>query len=119
MPKGMGVLFTGSEGWVHVRRGAIDARPKSLLRHKIGPGGVHLYRSEDHKQNFIDCVRTRARTITPAAVAHRSIAVAHLGAIAIRLGRPIRWDPRTETFPGGDPAAERLLFRPMRGPWHL
>jgi hypothetical protein len=40
----------------------------------------------------------------------------HLGNIATRLGRSLRWDPEHETI-AGDPAASRLLARPYRRPW--
>ncbi|NUO81871.1 Gfo/Idh/MocA family oxidoreductase, partial [candidate division KSB1 bacterium] len=72
-PKGMGVQFIGEHGWVYVDRSGIDAEPKSLLTSIIGPNEIQLYKSNDHHQNFLDCVRTRALTITPAEVAHHSI----------------------------------------------
>ncbi len=114
----MGVRFEGSEGWVYVNRGEIDSEPKSLLREKIKPHEIHLYNSRDHHQNFLDCVRTRRRTVAPAEVAHHSIMVAHLGLAAIKLGRKLEWDNATERFVN-DPQADRLLSRAMRSPWHL
>ncbi len=117
-PKGMGVQFEGSEGWIWVDRSGIDASPKSLLTSKIGPTEIHLYRSDDHHQNFLDCVRTRQQTITPVEIAHRSIMIAHLGLIAMKLGRKVQWDPVAEQFVN-DPDADRMLVRPMRSPWHL
>jgi hypothetical protein len=42
----------------------------------------------------------------------------NLAKIAVQLGRPLRYDPATETFPG-DEAANRLARQPMRAPWHL
>lgn len=117
-PKGMGVLFEGSDGWIWVDREGFDASPKSLLTSAIGPNEIHLYRSDDHHQNFLDCVRSRKETIAPARVAHRSIMVGHLGLIAMKLGRKIQWDPAAERFVN-DPDADRLLARPMRSPWHL
>ncbi len=66
----------------------------------------------------MDCVRSRAVTIAPAEVAHRSASVGHLGVIAIATGRTIKWDPDTETIIG-DPGAERLLSRAYRAPYQL
>jgi predicted dehydrogenase len=117
-PRGMGVQFEGTEGWIWVDREGFDASPRTLLTSVIGPDEIHLYRSDDHHQNFLDCVRTRAETVTPARVAHRSIMIGHLGLIAMKLGRKMRWDPVAERFPD-DPEADRLLSRPMRSPWHL
>lgn len=117
-PKGMGVQFMGSEGWIWVDRGGFDASDPKLLTSVIAPDEIHLYRSDDHHENFLECVRTRQKTVTPAEVAHRSIMIGHLGIIAMKLGRKVRWDPAAERFPD-DPEANRLLGRPMRGPWHL
>ncbi|GAF79260.1 unnamed protein product, partial [marine sediment metagenome] len=74
--------FEGSEGWVFVTRGKIDAEPKSLLEEKIGPDEIHLYKSRDHKQNFLDCIKSRKDPIASAEVGHRSSSVCHLGNIA-------------------------------------
>jgi hypothetical protein len=118
-PKGMGTHFIGDKGWVFVSRGGrIDSHPKSLLTSVIKPGEIHLYKSDNHIQNFLDCVRSRSKTITPAGVAHHAIMVGHLGLIAMKLGRKVNWDPKKERFIN-DPDADRLLSRPMRSPWHL
>ena len=52
--------FIGSDGWIRLWRGGIDAEPKSLLTSKIGPNDVHLCHSSDHCQNFIDAVKSQA-----------------------------------------------------------
>ena len=113
-----GVTFEGSDGWIWVNRGAIDASPKSLLDSEIGPNEIHLYRSDDHFRNFIDCVLSRKEPIAPIETAHRSISIAHLGNISLRLGRDLQWDPEAERIVGDD-EANRMLSRPMRHPWSL
>jgi predicted dehydrogenase len=110
--------FEGSEGWVDVTRGKIDAEPKSLLTSKIGPDEIHLYDSNDHKQNFLDCIKSRKDTICTAEIGHRTSSVCHLGNIAMQLGRKLKWDPKAERFIG-DPAANNMLTRAMRAPWRL
>jgi predicted dehydrogenase len=112
-----GVKFVGEDGWVFTR-GDIEASPKSLLREAIRPDETRLYRSPGHAQNFIDCVRSRGETITPAEVAHRATSTALLGGIACRLGRRLEWDPERERFVG-DPEADRLLGGTMRPPWRV
>lgn len=115
----MGVTFEGTEGTVYANRGRIDADPKSLLDSEIGPDEIHLYASDDHFRNFIDCVLSRGPTAAPVEVAHRSITVCHLGNIALRLGRDrLRWDPDAERILGDDEAAA-MLSRPYREPWKL
>jgi len=113
-----GVTFEGSEGRVWVTRGAIDAHPKSLLESTTGPDEIHLYRSNNHFRNFIDCVLSRKEPIAPIETAHRSITIGHLGNISLRLGRDLKWDPVKEAIVG-DEEANRMLSRPMRPPWKI
>ena len=118
-----GTRFMGDAGWIQVSHGGIDARPKSLLREKFGPDDVRLYHTpvnhrQGHRRNFLDCVRTRREPITPIEVGHRSVTICHLGNIAMRLGRPIRWDPAREAILG-DPGANQMLDVSGREPYVL
>jgi predicted dehydrogenase len=113
-----GTKWIGEYGWVWVDRGGFESQPAGLVNDVIGPNETRLYRSRDHQQNFLDCVRSRALTIAPAEVAHRSASVGHLGVVAIETGRTITWDPATETIIG-DPEAERLLSRAYRKPYQV
>jgi predicted dehydrogenase len=113
-----GTKWIGEHGWVWVDRGGFESQPAHLVNEVVGPNETKLYHSRDHFQNFLDCIRSRALTIAPAEVAHRSASVGHLGVIAIETGRKIKWDPATETIIG-DPGAERLLSRAYRKPYQL
>ena len=110
--------FEGSDGWVFVTRGKIDAEPKSLLKEKIGPDEIHLYNSRDHKQNFLDCIKSRKDPIASAEIGHRSSTVCHLGNIAMLLGRKVKWDPKKERFIN-DKEADSMIAHSMRAPWRL
>lgn len=110
--------FEGSEGWVFVTRGKLDAEPKSLVTSTIAPDEIHLYSSNDHKQDFLDCIKTRKDPICSAEVGHRSSTICHLGNIAMLLDRPLKWDPQKEQFIGDD-EANRMRQRPARAPWCL
>ncbi len=114
--KANGILFTGTEGRVEVNRGYFRTWPDSIGREPIGPNEIHLYESRDHRQNWLDCIRTRRRPIADVEIGCRSVTVCHLGNIATWLGRPIRWDPEREEIIG-DPEASRWLDRPKRAPW--
>jgi predicted dehydrogenase len=103
-----GIRFEGSEGWVFVNRGVIDAYPKSLIR----ANDIRRYRKQIHWRNFLDCVRLRMDPMAPAEVGHRSANIAML------LGRKLNWDPMKEHFVN-DPVADRMTARSMRSPWHL
>lgn len=114
-----GVTWEGTEGKVFANRGTIETDPASLKDSVIAENEIHLYRSDDHFRNFIDCVIDRTPTAAPVEVAHRSITICHLGNIAMRLGRDrLKWDPRTERISGDDEAAA-MLHRPYRDPWVL
>jgi predicted dehydrogenase len=114
----MGTKWYGANGdWVHVDRGHFEASSPKIRDSKIEAGELRL-RSPGHQRNFIDCVKARDTTLTPAEVAHRSASIGHLSQIAMLTGRKIAWDPAKEQI-GGDPAAAALLGRAPRGPWAL
>jgi len=113
-----GVRFEGTDGWVYVRRGFIDAEPKSLLKSVIGPEEVHLYRSTEHKRNWVECMLSRRETVAPIENGHRSCTACLLGEIAMRTGRKLKWDAKAERFTN-DAGANSMLSRAMRPPWHL
>ena len=115
----MGVKWEGTDGWVSANRGTHDANPKPLLDSKIGEKEIHLYESDNHYRNFIDCVLSRKETVAPVETAHRSITICHLGNIAMRLGREkLKWDPVKEQIVD-DAEANKMLSRPYRGDWKL
>jgi predicted dehydrogenase len=113
-----GTKWIGERGWVWVDRGGFESQPAHLVNESIGPDEIRLIRSRDHQQNFLDSVRSRAETIAPAEIAHRSASVGHLAVIAMETGRTIKWDPIRETI-ADDPGAERLLARSYRKPYQL
>ena len=106
------------EGWLWVDRKGMDGEPKSILTSKIRPNDVQLPHSQGHQAQFIECVKTRRTTLTPADVALRSATPGYLGLISMRLGRRIHWDPVKQEIVE-DLEAARLMERPMRNPWHL
>lgn len=108
-----GIRFIGDEGWIHVQRYAIHAYPESLLKSPIRPEQTHLYFSNNHKRNFIDCIKTRKTTIAPVEVGHRSCSACILGYIAMQTGQILHWDPQKEVFLNSD-TGNRMLYRPER-----
>jgi predicted dehydrogenase len=113
---GQGILFEGDKGWIFVRRGFLDAHPKTVLSSKIRQNELILYKSEDHKANFIDCVKSRRLPAAPVEVGHLANTFCLLGEIAMNLNRKLNWDIEKERFIG-DLEANRLLATPMRDPW--
>lgn len=118
LPHGRGVCWYGENGWIFVSRSRLNASDPKLLREKIGPNEIRLYKSDSHIRNFIDCVKSRQETVTPAEIAHRSISVAFLGEIAMQTECKLKWDPERELIIDND-EANRYLTRSYRSPWQL
>jgi predicted dehydrogenase len=119
LPQGMGTTWYGDRGWVHTDRGnKLTASDPKILDEVIGENEIHLYKSENHWQNFIDSVRSGKQTIAPVEVAYRAVSVGLLGEIAMTTGQVIKWDPDKEVIID-NPRASRLLGRPYRQPWTL
>ena len=91
-----GNRFIGDKGWIFVSRERIEASDPKLLKEPLPKDATRLYVSNDHMGNFIDGIRTRKRPICDVEIGYRSVTVCHLGAIALRLGIPLDWDPAAE-----------------------
>ena len=117
---GFGMKFAGDKDDLIVNGGdsSISSKPDPKIFFEPASHEAALYESNDHRGNFLHCVRTRERPILDVAIGHRVTSVCILGNIAFILGRKLRWDPAKEEFIG-DPEANRLLNPPMRPPWHL
>lgn len=128
-----GVLFTGTDGWIFVSRGAYAASPNEpistqskalqasdpkILSPLTGNDPVRLYVSTDHHGNWLESVRTRKMNITPAEVAHRSCSACLLQHIAMKLNRRLYWDPILERFKNDD-EANAMIARPHRPPYNF
>ena len=117
-PFGHGVRFEGDKGWVHVTRGDIKAEPASLLDTLIKPGEEHLYLSNNHMENFLQCIRTRRDPVASVEVCHAATTISLVADIATRAGRKLVWDWSKERF-ANDEVANRMLSRTLRTPWHV
>lgn len=129
-----GVLFTGSDGWIFVSRGAytasandpqsnasskaLQASDPKILSPLTDNDPVRLYVSTDHHGNWLESVRTRKMNITPAEVAHRSCTACLLQHIAMKLNRKLYWNPAMEQFKNDD-EANAMISRPQRSPYNF
>jgi myo-inositol 2-dehydrogenase / D-chiro-inositol 1-dehydrogenase len=125
-----GLRFIGDEGWIWVTReqgGATTSDPKSKgakppldasSPNILDPKGISrpLPVSTSHHKNWLDCVLSRRRPLAPADVAHRSNSACIVSWIAMKLGRPLEWDPKAERFKG-DAEANAMLRRDERQPY--
>ena len=118
-----GAKWIGPNGWVRVDRGTIEASDKQFIRdiqdrEKKGDLDIKLYKSPGHMREFLDCIKSRKRTLTPVEIAHRSQTPGHLGHIAATVGRKIKWDSVQQVIVD-DAEATKMLSKKMREPWQL
>ncbi|MCH2182745.1 MAG: Gfo/Idh/MocA family oxidoreductase [Mariniblastus sp.] len=125
-----GLRFEGTDGWlfVAIHGGAMTASRPELLPENVRQGKpvqvdqmipdfeTQLGRSPGHHRNFIESVKTRQAPMATAEIGHRTATICHLNNIAMRVGRPIRWDPETEALINDNEAA-RWLVPEMRSRW--
>jgi len=113
-----GALFVGEGGWIHVgRQGYLKSFPADVVA-RAAESADPMRPVTNHHQNWLDCIRTRARPACDVETGCRSTTVSHLGCIAHWTGRSLRWDPAGEQFIDDD-EANRLRGRAMREPWRV
>jgi hypothetical protein len=111
-----GACFVGTGGRIAVDRDALMSDPPDIVREPLRPDEVHLYRSNRHADNFLECVRTRKQPICDADIAHRAASALLLGGVVKQLKRTLKWDPKAEVFINDD-EANRMLSIAKRPPW--
>jgi predicted dehydrogenase len=113
-----GLTFDAEKGTLYVYRGKLESLPTDLVKQPLAAKDVRLPVSNEHFENWLECIKSRQPPIADVEIGHRSATVCHLGNIAVRTGRTITWNPTAEEIVG-DPEANRLLSRPYRAPWTL
>lgn len=118
-----GERFDGSEGWAAAADGyhqpdvsspALLGEFNRVIRQYVARTG----RSLDHMRDFLDCVRSRQRTVANPEVMHHSMTTVHAANICMWLKRSLKFDPVKEEFVG-DEEANRLRSRAMREPYTI
>ena len=116
-----GILFTGTKGRMFVNRGKISGTP---IDEKWDEGkytaedATRLYKNkppEGHKNNFYRCLREGGLPVSDVYTHVQMMNTCHLSAIAARLGRVIRWDPKAEKIVGDAQAAAMAARTPRAG----
>lgn len=114
-----GVRLVGTDGWIFATRGNIEASfplPEAKLtaaEKKQKPDNVEV-----HCRNFVESVFGETKPVAPIEAAQRAITIAHLGNIALTVGRDLEWNPAKEQI-ANDRAANKMLSREYRKPYRL
>jgi len=114
-----GTAFECADGWVHVDRANLNLQQEEMNRISEDSFHTKLIQSKNQARNFLDCVKSRAETVSPIDAAVTGDALCHIADIACRLSRKLTFDFKHERFLNDDEANQRLKARPMRKPWHL
>ena len=139
------LIISGDRGKIRVNRGGLTGRPAERLgvshrysRNDWGTDGkpaeqsgmtppewlaeaveklYHGKRYGSHMGNFFDCIRDGGTPVSDVVSSHRSASLCHLANIAMTLGRPLDFDPTTETF--ADAEAQSMVSRPQRAGYEI
>lgn len=119
-PDNNGILFEGTEGRFHVSRGGIKGAPIKELESKPLPEGAleKVYGGPipaNHQENFVNCIKTRARPVSDVWTHHKAMTTCHLANIAIRLDEAIAWDPKKEEVVNNDKARAMQARKQRKG----
>jgi myo-inositol 2-dehydrogenase/D-chiro-inositol 1-dehydrogenase len=94
----------------------LDASDPKILSSVIGKDEIHLYRSNEHHGNWLDCIKSGEQPISPVEIGHRACSVCLVSHIAMKLPRKLSWNPKAERFINDD-EANAMLSRPQRYPY--
>ncbi|MCO6454475.1 MAG: Gfo/Idh/MocA family oxidoreductase [Pirellulaceae bacterium] len=116
-----GVLFEGTKGRMFVNRGKITGAPidEKWDEGQFGPEDLQrLYNGkpfEGHKNNFYRCIREGGLPVSDVYSHVQAMNTCHLTAIAARLNRVVKWDPKTEKILDDEQAAAFFARKPREG----
>ncbi len=119
------LIFSGEKGRIRVNRGGLTGKLVEQLskqdNDELAEIMSKLYRGKqpgNHMKNFFECIRDRSLPVSDVWSHHRAVSCCHLANIAMRLGRPLRWDPKKEDFIT-DTEASSMLSRKQRKPYEI
>lgn len=114
-----GEKFYGDRGTLIVAGGDSWCEPEEKAKQYSPPrGGIEIPPSPGHRQDWLNCIRTRQKPIMHIEAGVRVVTLPIIANISYILGRKLKWDPVKERFID-DEEANRFLSEPYRAPWKL
>ena len=113
-----GILFEGTDGRIFVNRGKLTGKPVEDLETNPLPEDAieNIYGgplTENHVANFIAGIKSRKQPVSDVWSHNRMLEICHLSNIAMRLDRPVAWNPETRQIVD-DEQANGFLSREYR-----
>jgi predicted dehydrogenase len=105
-----GVAFYGTKAYMLIGRSGWRVVEE---KNKPGPKSTTGFSDDPHRQNFLDAIKSGKQLNCDVREGHLSSTLAHLGNIALRVGRPIQFEGKTESIVKDDEAS-KLLTRTYR-----
>jgi len=127
---GNGVRFIGTGGRILVNRGRFELtvgdtkkadstkQLDEVIKEYLIDAKVRLYKSDDHKGDFLASIRSRKPPICDVEIGARTVTVCHLVNLAYFHRQRMKWDPAKEKFVGGA-GDKKWLEVSYRDPWKL
>jgi predicted dehydrogenase len=109
------VLFGARTPLDRASEKAYNPSKKATLEAKVVNGTTS---TPPHCRNFLDCVKSRARTNCPIEEGHTSTANTVIAHISLRTRSLLEWDGKAERFTNNE-AANRYLGYKYRAPYKL
>ena len=124
-PGNSGVRFIGEKGSMNVTRGRYGASSPELTAKPIEDLEIQLYRSKNHADNWLQCIKDRRDPVAHAEIGHRSVTICHLAniarwvsAITGETGQRLKWDSQAERFTNSE-EANKFVLRAYRKGYEL
>lgn len=113
-----GAEFIGTKGTLVVDRTDYQWFPEK--EGDPGPAAFEKSAPHDHWQNFIDCIKSRAKPRSDIESMAKTTMCCHLANIAYQSGKTIRWDAAKQDLANPADASGCVSYqRDYRAPWKL
>jgi predicted dehydrogenase len=114
-----GMKFLGSKDTLYIKGGDGGCHTEDkALQYTPPAGGATVFKSPGHRQNWLDCIKSREKPLMDIVAGVRVSQMCIIGNLAYILKRPLQWDPVKQQFVNDD-EANRYVKAPGRGQFHL